>query len=97
MLLKIIGNLETMHDSDLPTFLIISLPIIFKRIVYPHAPYDPEPFQNDSSAGQFTTHLSRVCAADDPKEAVINLIIEATRAVRTVWGCLPRSRVALLI
>ena len=31
--LKIIGNLETMHDSDLPTFLIISLPIIFKRTV----------------------------------------------------------------
>ena len=31
--LKIIGNLETMHDSDLPTFLIISLPIICKRIV----------------------------------------------------------------
>ena len=29
--MKIIGNLETMHDSDLPTFLIISLPIIFKR------------------------------------------------------------------
>ena len=26
------GNLETMHDSDLPTFLIISLPIIVKRI-----------------------------------------------------------------
>ena len=33
MRLKIIGNLETMHDSDLPTFLIISLPIIFKRTV----------------------------------------------------------------
>ena len=31
--LKVIGNLETMHDSDLPTFLIISLPIIFKRTV----------------------------------------------------------------
>ena len=31
--LKIIGNLETMHDSDLPTVLIISLPIIFKRTV----------------------------------------------------------------
>ena len=31
--LKIIGNLETMHDSDLPTFLIVSLPIIFKRTV----------------------------------------------------------------
>ena len=29
--LKIIGNLETMHDSYLPTFLIIPLPIIFKR------------------------------------------------------------------
>eukprot|EP01048_Picozoa_sp_COSAG05_P010878 COSAG05_NODE_985_length_6290_cov_2.922953_2_plen_142_part_00 len=28
--LKIIGKLETMHDSDLPTVLIISLPI-FKR------------------------------------------------------------------
>ena len=32
--LKIIGNLETMHDSDLPTFFRISLPIIFKRTVY---------------------------------------------------------------
>ena len=31
--LKIIGNLETMHDSDLPTSLIVSLPIIFKRTV----------------------------------------------------------------
>ena len=31
--LKIIGNLETMHDSDLPTFPINSLPIIFKRTV----------------------------------------------------------------
>ncbi len=32
--LKIIGNLETMHDSDLPTLLvIISSPIIFKRTV----------------------------------------------------------------
>ena len=29
--LKIIGNLETMHGSYLPTVLIISLPIIFKR------------------------------------------------------------------
>ena len=29
----IIGNLETMHDSDLPTFLMSSLRIIFKRIV----------------------------------------------------------------
>ena len=27
------GDLETMRDSDLPTFLIISLPIISKRIV----------------------------------------------------------------
>ena len=32
--LKIIGNLETMHGSDLPTFSIISLPIIFKRTVF---------------------------------------------------------------
>ena len=31
--LKIIGHLETMQDSDLPTFLIISLPIIFKCTV----------------------------------------------------------------
>ena len=31
--LNIIGNLETMHDSDLPTFFIISLPTIFKRTV----------------------------------------------------------------
>ena len=31
--LKKIGNLETMHDSDLHTFLIISSPIIFKRTV----------------------------------------------------------------
>ena len=31
--LRIIGNLETMHGSDLPTFLIISMPIIFKRTV----------------------------------------------------------------
>ena len=31
--LKIIGNLETMHDLDLPRILIISLPIIFKRTV----------------------------------------------------------------
>eukprot|EP01048_Picozoa_sp_COSAG05_P005942 COSAG05_NODE_367_length_10739_cov_10.311842_10_plen_44_part_00 len=30
---KIIGNLETMHDSYFPTVLIISLPIIFKRTV----------------------------------------------------------------
>ena len=30
---KIIGNLGTMRDSDLPTVLIISLPIIFKRTV----------------------------------------------------------------
>ena len=29
--LKKIGNLETMHDSDLPTVLRISSPIIFKR------------------------------------------------------------------
>ena len=31
--LKIIGNSETVDDSDLPTFLIISSPIIFKRTV----------------------------------------------------------------
>ena len=31
--LKIIGHLETMHDPDLPTLLIISLPIIFKCTV----------------------------------------------------------------
>ena len=31
--LKIIGNLETMHESDLHALLIISLPIIFKRTV----------------------------------------------------------------
>ena len=31
--LKIIGNLETMHESDLHAFLIISFPIIFKRTV----------------------------------------------------------------
>ena len=29
--LEIIGTLETMHDSDLATFVIISLPTIFKR------------------------------------------------------------------
>ena len=32
--LKIVGHLETMHDSYLPTFWTISLPIIFKRTVY---------------------------------------------------------------
>ena len=32
--LKIIGHLVAMHDSDLPTFWIISLPIIFKRTVH---------------------------------------------------------------
>ena len=32
--LKIIGSLETMHGSDLPTVLIISFPIIFKRTVH---------------------------------------------------------------
>eukprot|EP01048_Picozoa_sp_COSAG05_P004972 COSAG05_NODE_284_length_12237_cov_15.252266_6_plen_70_part_00 len=31
--LKIIGSLEIMHDPYLPTFLIVSLPIIFKRTV----------------------------------------------------------------
>ena len=35
--LKIIGNFETMHDSYLPTFLITSLPIIFKRAVAVHS------------------------------------------------------------
>ena len=33
MRLKIIGGLETMRDSDLPTVVIISLSIIFKRTV----------------------------------------------------------------
>ena len=28
---QIIGNLETMHYLDLPTFLILELPIIWKR------------------------------------------------------------------
>ena len=31
---QIIRNLETMHDGDLPTFLIISVPIIFKHNVH---------------------------------------------------------------
>ena len=31
--LTMIGNVETMHDSDLSTCLMISLPMIFKRIV----------------------------------------------------------------